>query len=138
MRLALFSLLLALAPPSLGLAQDVTRHAWGIPASDRGPSVLLVAPCAFPCFAVVRFDNTVVDNSGGALILVDTGGGGLTHEATLVLDGVPITVVVEQGGQRVPDLLRVLPPLGYVAEPGELVVDDDKSGSVRVVLVPVG
>jgi hypothetical protein len=128
MRLAPFSLVLALAPPTLGLAQDATHHAWGAPLSDRGPSVVSVAPCDFPCFATVRFDNTLVANDGGTL----------THEATLALDGVSIGVVVEQGGQRVPDVLRVWPPLGYMAEPDEVVVDDDASGSVRVVLVPIG
>lgn len=128
MRLALFSLVLTLSPPTLGLAQEAIHHAWGAPLSDRGPSVLSLAPCDFPCFATVRFDNTLVANDGGAL----------THEATLALDGVPIAVVVQQGGQRVPDVLRVRPPLGYVAEPGEIVVDDDASGSVRVVLVPIG
>lgn len=50
----------------------------------------------------------------------------------------PIAVVVEQGGQRVPDVPRVRPPPGDVAEPSELVVNDDSSGSVRVVLVPTG
>lgn len=138
MRLALASLLLALAPPTLGLAQDATRHAWGAPASDRGPSVLSVAPCVFPCFAVVRFDNTLVETGQRAFIVAINSRGGQTHEATLVLDGVAIAVAVEQGGQRIPDLLRVRPPLGYMAEPSELVVDDDASGSVRVVLVPVG
>jgi hypothetical protein len=128
MRLALFSLVLALLPPTLGAAQEATRHAWGAPLSERGPSVLSVAPCDFPCFATVRFDNTLVANDGGVL----------THEATLALDGVAIGVVVEQGGQRVPDILRVWPPLGYAAEPGEIVVEDDASGSVRVVLVPIG
>lgn len=126
-RLALFSLL-ALAPPMLASAQDASRHAWGVPAGGGGPSVVLVAPCDFPCFATVRFDNTLVVNDGGSL----------THEATLALDGVPITVVVEQGGQRTPDVLRVWPPSGYVAEPSEIVVDDDASGSVRVVLLPMG
>jgi hypothetical protein len=76
----------------------------------------------------VRFDNTLVALDGGRL----------THEAVLALDGVAIAVVVEQGGQRVPDILRVQPPLGYVAEPGEIVVEDDASGSVRVVLLPIG
>ncbi len=128
MRLALISLVLALSPPARGLAQDATHHAWGAPLSERGPSIVSVEPCDFPCFATVRFDNTLVANDGGSL----------THAATLALDGVAIGVVVEQGGQRVPDVLRVWPPLGYVAEPGELVVDDDATGSVRVVLVPIG
>lgn len=128
MRLALISLVLTLAPPTLGSAEGATHHAWGAPLSDRGPSVVSVEPCDFPCFATVRFDNTLVANDGGTL----------THEAILALDGVPIAVVVEQGGQRVPDVLRVWPPLGYMAEPGEIVVDDDASGSVRVVLTPIG
>jgi hypothetical protein len=121
------------APPAL--AQDASRHAWGDPATDRGPSVLSVARCAFPCFAVVRFDNTLVANGSGALALGGARRNLLTHEATLALDGVP-TVVVEQGDRRLPDVLRVTPPQGYGAEPGEIVVDDDCS--VRVVLVPVG
>ncbi len=128
MRVASVSLLLALSVPTLGAAEDVTRHAWGAPLSDRGPSVLLVEPCEFPCFAEVQFSNTIVANDGGIL----------THEATLTLDGVLIDVVVEQGGSRVPDVLRVRPPLGYMAEPVEVVVDDDALGSVRVMMVPIG
>ena len=124
------ALLLALCPSILA-AQDITRHAWGLPVEGSTPSMVIVEPCNSPCVAMVRFDNTLV-TSGTAI-------GKVSHppvNTTLALAGVVLGVTLEHGGGMAPDLLRVRPPRGYAVEPGEVLVEDNASGSLRVVLAP--
>jgi len=123
-------LLLALCPSILA-AQDATRHTWGSPVEGSTPSMVVVGPCNSPCVAIVRFDNTLVTSGTTADMA--------SHpplNATLALDGIVLAVTVEHGGGMAPDLLRVRPPWGYAVEPGEVLVEDNASGSLRVVLVP--
>ena len=124
------ALLLALCPSMLA-AQDVTRHAWGTPVADSTPSVVSVEPCEPPCVALVRFDNTLIMSGllSGPPVPVPM-------HADLSLRGLPIAVTVEQGTGQLPDLLRVRVPPGYAAEPAEVLVQDNASGSLRVVLAP--
>ena len=84
-----------------------------------------------PCVAVVRFDNTLVTHGKG-----DGIGTPPLVRATLAIPGVAMSVTVEAGGGLTPDLLKVLPPPGYAAEPREVLVEDNASGRVRVVLGP--
>lgn len=124
------ALLLALCPSILA-AQDATRHAWGVPLEDSAPSVVVAEPCSRPCVATVRFDNTLVSSGATAGL-----GPHPPVHATLALGGVVLAVTVEHGGGMAPDLLRVRAPQGYAVEPVEVLVDDDASGSLRVVLAP--
>lgn len=117
--------------PSILAAEDATRHTWGSPVEGSTPSMVVVEPCNSPCVAMVRFDNTLVTSA--------TTAGMASHpplNTTLALDGVVLAVTVEHGGGMAPDLLRVRPPWGYAAKPGEVLVEDNGSGSLRVVLAP--
>ena len=122
------ALILALWP-SLVSAEDVARYVWGNPVDGSTPSELALEPCHTPCVAVVRFDNTLVGH--GRTNALETPA---PVRATLAIPGVAITVIVETGTGLTPDLMQVLPPPGYVAEPYEIQVNDDTSGRVRVVL----
>ena len=123
------ALLLALWP-TLADAQDA-RFAWDTPVEGSGPSMLSLEPCGRPCVAVVEFDNTLVVRGAEA-------GPGIPAlvRATLAIAGVKVAVTVETGGGLTPDLMRVLPPPGYAAEPAQVLVPDNASGRVRVVLAP--
>ena len=127
MRAALF---LALWP-ALGSAEGATHVAWGVPVEGSGPSALSLETCDLPCVAVVRFDNTLVTGGKGGGI-----GAPPLVRATLAIPGVAMAVTVETGGGLTPDLLKVLPPPGYAAEPDEVLVEDNTSGRVRVLLGP--
>ncbi|MFC5567068.1 hypothetical protein ACFPOC_11690 [Rubellimicrobium aerolatum] len=120
------ALLLALWPALAG-AQDVTRFTWGAPVEGSTPSTLSLEPCDLPCVAVVRFDNTLV-TSGLSLAT--------PVRAVLTASSLKMVITVENGIGLTPDLLRVRPPPGTAAEPGEILVDDNATGRVRVVLMP--
>ena len=120
------ALMLALWP-TLGLAEDTDHFAWGDPVEGSGPSVLSLEPCDLPCVAVVRFDNTLVTSGEDRFTPVHT---------TLLIPGVRMAVTVKAGGGMTPDLLQVQAPPGYTAQPREVLVDDNASGRVRVVLTP--
>jgi hypothetical protein len=122
--------LLPLLWPSLAAAGDATRFVWGVPVDGSKPSMLSLEPCDRPCVAVVRFDNTLVTLGGQAGIDASV------IRAQMALDGVPLAVRVEVGGGLTPDRLAVLPPPGFAAQPREVLVDDNASGRVRVVLAP--
>ncbi len=122
------ALILALWP-SLVSAEDVARFVWGEPVDGSMPSALSLEPCRTPCAAIVRFDNTLVAYGGTSAQGTPT-----PLRATLAIEGLSITVIVEAGTGLMPDLLQVLPPPGYVAEPHEIQVNDDTSGRVRIVL----
>jgi hypothetical protein len=124
------ALLLALWP-ALGSAEGPTHVVWGNPVEGSGPSALSLEACDLPCVAVVRFDNTLVTHGTG-----DGIGAPPLVRATLAIPGVAMAVTVEAGGGLTPDLLKVLPPPGYAAEPREVLVEDNASGRVRVVLGP--
>ncbi|MBP1804783.1 hypothetical protein [Rubellimicrobium aerolatum] len=113
--------------PALAEAQDVTRFAWGAPVNGSAPSGLSLEPCHLPCVAVVRFDNTLVTTGASLDVPV---------RATLAISGLRMLVTVENGMGLTPDLLRVRPPPGTAAEPHEVLVDDNATGRVRVVLAP--
>lgn len=82
--------------------------------------------------AIVRFDNTLVTPGanyglkGPVLVRMIVS----TSEKV----GIPVDVIVESGGGMTPDLLRVYPPPGYVAEPCDMLVEDNASGRVRVIM----
>ena len=128
MRTALLLMLL----PTLAAAQDATRFEWGVPVEGSAPSVLSLEHCDLPCVAVVRFDNTLVTSGRRSGI-----GFPLPMRTTLAIAGVVMAVTVENGTGMVPDLMQVSPPPGYAAEPRKVLVADNTSGRVRVVLVPM-
>jgi hypothetical protein len=113
--------------PVVADAQDLTRFAWGVPVEGSAPSLLSLEPCERPCVAVVRFDNTLVTSGDDRFAPVHT---------TLLISGVTMAVTVQVGGGLTPDLLQVQPPSGYAALPHEVLVEDNASGRVRVVLAP--
>lgn len=124
------ALLLALWP-TLGTAQDITRFSWGLPVEGSGPSVLSLEACDLPCVAVVRFDNTLVthgfDHHSGSPVVT---------QASLSMAGVTMAIRVENAIGLSPDLMQITPSHGYIAEPREVLVDDNASARIRVVLVP--
>ncbi len=126
----LAALPLALWPTLVG-AQDSTRFAWGVPVEGSGPSLLSLEPCALPCVVVVRFDNTLVTSGQAPYTAAPP-----VVSATLATPEVAIAVTVQNGLGMKADLMQVRLPAGYVAEPREVLVDDNASGHVRVVLVP--
>lgn len=92
--------------------------------------MLTLAPCEEPgCLAVVRFDNAFTPSSGW---------GPSVESVTLTLGDLAVVVEVAQGQGTVPDVLHVTPPPGFVAQPWELIVEDDASGTVRVMVALVG
>jgi hypothetical protein len=95
---------------------------------------LALEACDLPCVAIVRFDNTFVtsgvDHDLRGPLLVRT------TLSTPGMAGVAIDVTVVTGGGMTPDHLRVHPPPGYVAEPCDMLVEDNASGQVRVILAP--
>ena len=124
------ALLLALWP-TLAPAQDATRFVWGDPVEGSEPSAVSLEPCDLPCVAVVRFDNTLVTHGVDYGVQAPDPVG-----TTLAISGVAVDVTVETGGGLTPDLLQVLPPPGYDAQPREVLVEDNASGRVRVMLTP--
>ncbi len=125
------ALLLALVP-TLVAGQDVTHLVWGVPVEGSMPSMLSLEPCNLPCVAVVRFDNTLVTQG-----LEHGSGSPAATQSSLSIAGVTIAIRIKNEIGFAPDLMQVLPPAGYAAEPREVLVDDNASGRVRVVLVPI-
>jgi hypothetical protein len=55
---------------------------------------------------------------------------------TLSIEGLEVAVEMLMGDGDEPDVIRVLPPAGFVAEPEVLEVAEDETGRVEVRYVP--
>ncbi len=116
-------LALALFP---GLAAADPQLAWGIPL-DRtlGPSELRLERCEEGCFAEVSFLNRHLQ------------GPALARQFTLTLDGFEVVVTVEDGSLRAPERFAVIPPPGFLAEPASLDVEEDTTGVIALLPMPM-
>lgn len=56
---------------------------------------------------------------------------------TLSLDGLVVEVEMLMGDGDEPDLIRVLPPLGFVAEPEAIEVNENETGRIEVRYLPM-
>ncbi len=112
------------------MADDTLRREWGTPAGPAGPNVATLAPCGDrSCLATVTFANTLIWSGAP---------GGEEATVTLTLDGLDVVVTVESRPGRTVDTVTVVPPMGYLAEPAWLDVEEDASGVVRIVAALVG
>lgn len=98
-------------------------HAWG--SGDDGPCRVWLTPMDEPdAVAALRFANRLIWD---------------LHPETVTLEvgGLAVVVTVEGRGGRRPDLLTVVPPIGYRADPPTLLVADDSVGVVMIRPVPM-
>lgn len=56
---------------------------------------------------------------------------------TLSIDGLEVVVEMLMGDGDLPDVIRVLPPLGFVAEPELIEVGEDETGQIEVRYIPL-
>lgn len=104
-------------------ARAEERLAWGVPATEAGPSVVELRRCAPDegCFARVLFLNTLVD---GRPDLV-------AHP--LDMGGFVVLVSVLIQGHTIPDEMAVTPPPGFRAIPAR--IDAEEGATVEVLIV---
>lgn len=109
-----------------GLAAAGPDQSWGRAVDGRPvPSELHLRRCATGCAAEVTFRNRHL------------WGPALTRRFTLEIEGLSVAVTVTDGESAAPDLMRVEPPPGYLAEPSELAVDEDAVGVIRLQPLPM-
>lgn len=56
---------------------------------------------------------------------------------TLSIDGLEVEVEMLMGDGEEPDVIRVLPPQGFVAEPEVIEVGEDETGEIQVRFLPM-
>ena len=114
---------LCLAPAVAGARPDLR---WDIPLDPaQGPSELRLDRCDDGCFARVSFLNRHLH------------GPALARRFTLDLQGLEVLVTVEDGALREPERFTVIPPPGFTAEPATLAVDEDATGVIALVPLPM-
>lgn len=142
------TILLAFLAASAAAADGLTLALNGPAAPDAPPRAepVLVASQTWgsvnPSSLILRRTVPLVSDADHvADVLFDnhlTTGNVDVKAATLLVDGLVVHVTVIHGAERVPDLLRVEPPVGYVARPASATVEDGTVGLIEIHRVPLG
>lgn len=106
------------------VASAEAAYEWG--EGSAGPCRVEIQPCEGDCVAQVTFTNELVFP---ALLAV---------HAALANDRIAVSVIVVPSMGDVPDTFTVVPPVGYYAEPAEVVVEEGEAAVIRVLPVPMG
>lgn len=117
------AVLVALWPALVAAGPELS---YGVAYEPGGKvSQLHLSRCETACFAQVSFENRFL------------WGGAWTREFHLDLDGLRVGVTIVDGEGLAPEVFSVQPPLGYIAEPAALSVEEDGSGVIALYPMPM-
>jgi hypothetical protein len=103
------------------LATPAAADSCGFGVPPAVETSVSLAPADAPDWAVVTIRNRLAGRSGHPDI-----------PCILAFDGEEVAVFYNPGPRTRPDLFRVVAPPGYVADPAELMVDDETSATVVI------